>query len=147
MLHFVSGDMFRSTFDVIVNPVNCVGVMGKGLALEFKQRFPENFQHYRNVCNRRELHPGGILVYNERGQIIINAATKDDWRNPSEYVYVNNTCARIAEWCIAHPAAHTVAVPKLGCGLGGLNWIDVCHTMKSVFAYCPQNIYIFGENL
>ena len=75
MIHFVHGDLFSSKYDVIVNAVNCVGVMGKGIALSFKQKYPYNYGKYVAVCQRHELHPGEILVIQDQDQIIINAAT------------------------------------------------------------------------
>ena len=146
MLHFVSGNLFDGHYDAIVNPVNCVGVMGKGLALEFKNRYPANFVHYKDACAKRQLKAGGILVFEENGQTIINAATKYHWRNPSERTWVDANCRNIAEWCVANPDIRSVAIPKLGCGLGGLEWLDVRKIVKHHLSACPQNIYVFGED-
>ena len=88
MVNIISGNIFNSTADAIVNTVNCVGIMGKGLALNFKNRYPEMYRAYRFVCNKRQLRPGMILPYsklNDSEPLILNFAVKDHWRNPSRY--------------------------------------------------------------
>ena len=90
------GDLFGGKPSVIVNPVNVVGVMGKGLALEFRRRFPDNYRYYEAACARKELEPGGILVYGRNQEppyYIVNLATKAHWRDPSRIRYVERGMA------------------------------------------------------
>ena len=143
MIHFVQGDMFATPYDVLVNAVNCVGVMGKGLALTFRNKYPNNYTQYAQVCKSKQLRPGQIFVTDINGQIIINAATKDHWRDPSYEEWVINTIVHIATWLTLHPSVKTIAVPKLGCGLGGLDWNRIRPVMEEAFSDCPQDIYIF----
>ena len=85
MIHYVSGSLFDKPYDAIVNAVNCVGVMGKGLALEFRNRYPDNYKDYRAICLKHGLQPGRLhITHFPNEPIIINFATKDHWKNPSE---------------------------------------------------------------
>jgi O-acetyl-ADP-ribose deacetylase (regulator of RNase III) len=142
MLHYVTGDMFQPTYDAIVNTVNCVGVMGKGLALSFKQKYPDNFLAYRQFCFQHKLKPGHLFVYGT-SPIIINLATKDHWRNPSQMQYVIDGTNALAAWLRNNPQVKTIAVPKLGCGCGGLNWPEVQMLMNKILENVPQDVYIY----
>jgi len=114
------GSIFDSTADVLVCPVNCVGVMGKGLALEFKKRFPQECVTYFRVCISNQLTQGQVLP---EGRVRF-AATKNHWRDPSQIHWVEDCL-----WDIAHELYHdpkkSIAIPQLGCGCGGLEWADV----------------------
>jgi O-acetyl-ADP-ribose deacetylase (regulator of RNase III) len=120
---YVAGDIFDSDVDCIVNPVNTVGVMGGGLALEFKKRYPHMFQMYTKHCNSGALQVGRIMFYRavDDTKIICLFPTKDDWRNPSKLEFIERGLKAFTrhyqEWDIK-----SVAFPKLGCGLGGLDW-------------------------
>ena len=142
MLHYVTGDMFQPTYDAIVNTVNCVGVMGKGLALSFKQKYPDNFLAYRQFCAQHKLKPGHLFVYGT-SPIIINLATKDHWRNPSQMTYVIDGTNALASWLQNNPQVKTIAVPKLGCGCGGLNWSEVQLIMNKILKNVHQDVYIY----
>ena len=142
MLHYVTGDMFQPTYDAIVNTVNCVGVMGKGLALAFKHKYPENFTAYQQFCAKRKLKPGNLFVYGT-SPIIINLATKDHWRNPSQMKYVIDGANNLAAWLQSNPQVKTIAVPKLGCGCGGLHWPEVQLVLNDALKNVPQDVYIY----
>jgi len=127
MLDYTNGNIFDSRCQAIVNPVNCVGVMGAGLALQFKQRFPENFAAYAEACRTGALAPGRLHVFDtgaEHPRFIINFPTKRHWRDPSRIediaLGIDALNAAIAEHDI-----RSVAIPPLGAGLGGLPWPDV----------------------
>ena len=142
MLHYVTGDMFQPTYDAIVNTVNCVGVMGKGLALSFKQKYPDNFLAYRQFCAQHKLKPGHLFVYGT-SPIIINLATKDHWRNPSQMKYIIDGTNALASWLQNNPQVKTIAAPKFGCGCGGLNWSEVQLIMNKILENVPQDVYIY----
>ena len=131
------GNLFETGASVIVNPVNTVGVMGKGLALEFLRRYPENFRHYAAACARKRLKPGGILVFGPQTRApryIANLATKDHWRNPSKLEYVERGMADLALWLsqnVALKQVDSIAIPALGCGLGGLEWNEVLPVIRT----------------
>ena len=121
-------DIFESNAEAIVNAVNCVGVMGKGLALQFKNRFPENFATYKDACNRNKLQLGAVLVYDHgeavQPRFIINFPSKNHWRDPSKIDYIESGLVSLAQAIKTHNIS-SIAVPALGCGLGGLKWEEV----------------------
>jgi O-acetyl-ADP-ribose deacetylase (regulator of RNase III) len=124
VIQFVQGNLFDSNAEALVNAVNTVGVMGRGVALEFKNRFPENYLAYRAACKRDELIVGKMFVHEtnlEQPHWIINFPTKQHWRNPSKLEFVRDGLEdfiRVIEVnCIS-----SVALPALGCGTGRLEW-------------------------
>lgn len=116
------GDIFNSGCMALVNPVNCQGTMGKGLAKEFKKRFPENFKVYKSACESGRCRIGRCFGWEEKGTIIVNFPTKNEWRKPSEYEYIESGLKDMAEILRRLPYIKTVAIPALGCNLGGLDW-------------------------
>jgi O-acetyl-ADP-ribose deacetylase (regulator of RNase III)/uncharacterized protein YwgA len=129
-LTFKTGDMFQESADAIVNTVNCVGVMGKGVALEFKHRWPDNFKAYKRLCDRGELRPGKVYVHqdgdilNGQRRFLINFPTKDHWRAKSKMEFIDSGLDDfIAE--VKRLKIKSVVMPPLGCGNGGLNWTEV----------------------
>lgn len=124
IIYYDTGDIFSSTAEVIVNPVNCVGVSGAGLAAQFKDKYPDNYAVYRNACQSGILKIGSILYYQYGSRKIINFPTKLHWKNPSQLEYIDaglqDLCRIVKEYHIT-----SLAIPPLGCGLGGLQWRDV----------------------
>ncbi|WP_296280483.1 macro domain-containing protein [Pseudoxanthomonas sp.] len=130
-IRFIHGDMFKSRAEAIVNTVNCVGVMGKGVALRFRTEWPENYQAYKKACDEKWLRPGRLLVF-RRGDLLddvvprylVNFPTKVHWRNKSEISYIEDGLdALLVE--IRRLDIKSIAMPPLGCGNGGLDWRDV----------------------
>jgi len=128
MLEFVSGDIFDYNADIRVNTVNCVGVMGAGVALMFKSRYPDMFADYADACKRNEVKPGKPHVWKYSDLIsqctIINFPTKVHWKNPSEYEYIDKGLSWLRQFLI-NDENSTVTLPALGCGHGGLEWEKV----------------------
>lgn len=117
-----NGDMFKSKCEALVNPVNIKGVMGKGLALTFKTKYPAHFENYKRACQNGEMTTEKVLAYQEKGgPMIICLATKDDWRDSSKMEYISAGLDDLANQ-IKALGIRSVAIPKLGCGLGGLDW-------------------------
>lgn len=121
----ITGNIFSIDTDVIVNAVNTVGIMGGGLALQFKRKYPEMFQDYSNICLSGKLDIGSIHTYNEGGQVIVNFPTKKHWKDPSQLDYIEKGMVALNNFLVREDWVKTVAIPKLGCGLGGLDWNDV----------------------
>lgn len=127
MLTFKTGDLFKYKFlEALVNPVNCIGVSGKGLALEFKKRYPDNFVTYTNTCRRNALRPGKLVVCKRKKlpYWIINFPTKLHWREPSSIEYIEKGLDALVVF-LSKTSVRSMGIPALGCGLGGLSWVDV----------------------
>lgn len=125
---FTSGDILADPSEALVNTVNCVGVMGRGLALQFKKAWPVNFKAYAAACKRDEVQPGRMFVF-ETGQLtspryIINFPTKRHWRDKSRIEDIESGLTALVEVIVTRNI-RSIAVPPLGCGLGGLDWKDV----------------------
>lgn len=125
------GDMFAEPVEALVNTVNCVGVMGKGVALEFKNRWPANFRAYKTLCDAKDLKPGQMFVFDtnelftsEGPRYLINFPTKAHWRSKSKIEYVEDGLDALVE-VIREYGITSIALPPLGCGNGGLDWADV----------------------
>ena len=125
MITYKSGDIFTSNCQALVNPVNCVGVMGRGLALEFKEKYPENFRVYKTICGRGKMKIGRMLSIIDGGRIIVNFPTKLHWRQKSKLAYIEQGLDDLVSRTITLFSIRSIAVPALGCGLGGLDWTEV----------------------
>lgn len=120
----VEGNLFDAVAEVFVNPVNCQGVMSKGIAKEFKQRYPAMFAEYQEFCKRGDLYPGWVHVWDSQivnPCYIFNLATKDQWRASSQMKWVLSGIHKSMEM-MNHLHLKTIAMPALGCGEGHLNW-------------------------
>jgi len=128
MIRYIwGGDILKCEVEALVNTVNCVGVMGRGLALQFKNAYPENFRAYKAACDQKEVQPGRMFVY-ETGQpvprFIINFPTKRHWRDKSRIEDIEAGLVDLVR-VIREKDIRSIAIPPLGCGLGGLNWREV----------------------
>ena len=128
MIEYKRGDILKEDVEALVNTVNCVGVMGRGIALQFKKAFPGNFKAYVEACKKKELRPGSVFVFpTERlcnPHFIINFPTKRHWRNKSRLEDIEAGLVDLVR-IIEERDIRSVAIPPLGCGLGGLDWSTV----------------------
>lgn len=136
MLELTSGDILQADTEALVNTVNCVGVMGKGLALQFKKAFPANFEEYEDACEAGEVELGKMFVH-ETGQLtnpkyIINFPTKDHWRSDSRLEDIEEGMDALVA-VVERLGIKSIAIPPLGCGLGGLDWEDVRECVFTAF--------------
>lgn len=134
MIEFVKSDLLEADVDALVNAVNTEGVMGKGIALQFKKRFPDMFEAYRLACKSGEVQPGRMHVF-ERNEtsaprFIINFPTKRNWRSPSRLEDIEAGLAALVEE-VQQRGIRSIAVPALGCGNGGLDWQSVLPCLKA----------------
>ena len=141
MLRGTDQSIFDSQSPVLVNPVNCVGVMGAGLALSFKQRFPQIDAPYRKACETGELAIGRPLWISVGTRWIVCLPTKDDWRQPSTLPYVRLALRGLV---IGMRERHltSVALPAIGCGLGGLSWDDVQLEIRQAFEGSDATVWV-----
>jgi O-acetyl-ADP-ribose deacetylase (regulator of RNase III) len=128
MLSYTQGNLLESRAQALVNTVNTVGVMGKGIALMFKDRFKENFKRYAAACKNKEVQVGKMFV-TATGELdgpkwIVNFPTKKDWRAPSELEWITEGLKDLRRFIVEEGVA-SIAIPPLGAGNGGLNWPDV----------------------
>lgn len=143
MIRFVSGDMFERDFDVRVNTVNCVGVMGAGVALAFKQRYPEMFREYKRECDTERLQPGKLHTWeNLQGDRIVNFPTKRHWREMSRYEDIEAGLKALRAY-LSKLGRVSVAVPALGCGHGGLDWTRVSKMIERELDGLEAEISVF----
>ncbi len=129
-------DLFQSTADALVNPVNCVGVMGKGLAAQFKRRYPANYREYAVACCRGEVRIGSMftttLEAGGRTLHLVNFPTKGHWRDPSDLNFIRLGLADLQR-VVDDRGIRSIAIPALGCGLGGLDWPAVRELIIAAF--------------
>ena len=128
MIIYKSGDILSEDAEAIVNTVNCVGIMGRGIALQFKKAYPDNFKAYAIACKNEEVQPGRMFIF-ETGQLlnprfIINFPTKRHWRGKSRIEDVESGLEALRNEIRNHNI-QSIAIPPLGSGLGGLNWSQV----------------------
>jgi O-acetyl-ADP-ribose deacetylase (regulator of RNase III) len=148
MLRFTQGNLLDADAEALVNAVNTVGVMGKGIALMFKEAFPGNFKAYERACRSKEVQVGEMFV-TEREEMfgprwIINFPTKTHWRSPSQVDWIVKGLEDLKR-VIAEKHIKSAALPALGAGNGGLNWKDVRREIEKSLVDVPNVDFIVYE--
>jgi O-acetyl-ADP-ribose deacetylase (regulator of RNase III) len=147
MIEYVSGDFFDYNADIRINTVNCVGVMGAGVALEFKNKYPDMFKAYVKVCNEKKIEPGNPYIWEEQDLfskcVIINLPTKIHWKNPSKYEYVKKDLEWLRQYLKCKDKNCVVTLPALGCGHGGLNWSIIRNEIEYYLGDMQAKILVF----
>ncbi len=147
MIELSSGNLLEAEADALVNTVNCVGVMGKGIALQFRQAFPENYRLYAQACRRGEVQPGRMFVVPTGSLVspkyIINFPTKRHWKGKARLDYIRTGLkALVAE--VRRLGIRSIAIPPLGCGSGVLDWAQVRPLIEAAFAEVPDvHVFLF----
>ena len=142
MITYLEGDIFDSPAQVIVNTVNTVGVMGKGLALSFKKRYPNMFERYKLACDNGSLTTGKLMLFYEADHWLLLFPTKRHWRYPSKLEYIEAGLQKFVA-TYADKSITSIAFPRLGCGNGELNWDDVRPIMVKYLNNLPIPVYIY----
>jgi len=143
MIETRTGDLFDADVEALVNSVNCAGVMGRGLARQFKERFPENLRKYKNACRADDLEPGRVLVHDRGGlfydpqdsdgpRYILNVATIDHWKDRARRADVQEGIRSVARE-VEQRSIRSIAIPAIGCGYGGLAWGDIEGVIRDAF--------------
>ncbi len=147
MIKLKKGDILKQDAEALVNTVNCVGVMGRGIALQFRKAFPENFTSYEAACKRQEVQPGRMFVFDSGSfcnpRYIINFPTKRDWKHKSRMQDIENGLAALVQE-VRDRNIRSIAIPPLGCGLGGLQWAEVRPKIEAAFEALPDvKVFLF----
>ncbi|MBI5064507.1 MAG: macro domain-containing protein [Desulfatitalea sp.] len=141
MIHAADGNLLEANVEALVNTVNCVGIMGKGIALQFKQAFPENFTSYAKACKTGDVRLGRMFVYPTHSlfnpKFIVNFPTKQHWKSKSKLQDVRAGLEALIR-VVKKYEIKSIAVPPLGSGLGGLNWPDVKRLILAAFDSLPD---------
>ena len=150
MIQFKQANLLESDAEAIVNTVNTVGVMGKGIALQFKNQYPQNYKLYAAACKANEVVVGKMFVTEETSllggkKIIINFPTKTDWRKPSEYSYIENGLQDLVN-VIQEKNIKSIAIPPLGAGNGGLDWNKVKELIEQHLSNVNCEVQIYQPN-
>jgi O-acetyl-ADP-ribose deacetylase (regulator of RNase III) len=140
MIQFKQGNILEENAEALVNTVNCVGVMGKGVALQFKQAFPENFLAYKKACTAKELQPGKMFIF-PTGQLfpryLINFPTKRHWKEKSRLEDIQTGLKALVA-VVRQLEIRSIAIPPLGCGNGGLDWAEVKPLIEEAMSEIPE---------
>ncbi|NWN83879.1 MAG: macro domain-containing protein [Halomonas sp.] len=141
MVTATQGNLLEADAEALVNTVNCVGVMGKGIALQFKQAFPDNFAYYAKACKTQQVPPGKMLVFETGSMVnpkyIINFPTKRHWKSKSSLQDIEAGLGYLVAQ-IKRYRIQSVAIPPLGAGLGGLRWPEVKQLIEAAFTELPD---------
>lgn len=142
MLIYLKTSLFDSPAQVLVNTVNTVGVMGKGIALEFKRLYPKMFSEYRELCESNQFTTGMLWLFKTDNKWILNFPTKKDWRNKSKLSYIESGLKKFVA-TYQERQIKSIAFPQLGVGNGGLDWeAEVQPLMEKYLKPLPINVYI-----
>lgn len=149
MIRFTKGNLLDANTEALVNTVNTVGVMGKGIALQFKDTYPNNYRVYRNACKAGTFRTGQVLAVLDKDlkgpRWIINFPTKAHWKSPSQYRYIEDGLKALKEKLL-ELNIKSIAIPPLGCGNGGLDWESVKPLINSELADLDIEILVFEPN-
>jgi O-acetyl-ADP-ribose deacetylase (regulator of RNase III) len=151
MIQYITGNILESGAQALVNTVNTMGVMGKGIALQFKKAYPNNYKAYEKACKNNELQVGKMFVTVDSNissgeRIIINFPTKTNWKKPSEYKYIEDGLQNLVE-VIHAKKIKSIAIPPLGAGNGGLNWKKVKEIIEQKLEHLNVDIYVYEPTL
>lgn len=144
VIKYIKGDIFSSPAQVLVNTVNLDGVMGKGIAFQFKKLYPDMFKKYQMFCEKNMLDIGKLWLYKSEEKWILNFPTKRHWRNSSKLEYIEEGLKKFVA-TYKEKNITSIAFPKLGCGNGGLEWKVVKPIMDEYLKNLPIDIYIYED--
>jgi O-acetyl-ADP-ribose deacetylase (regulator of RNase III) len=150
MIHYETGNVLESPAEALVNTVNTVGIMGKGIALQFKKEFPFNARKYEEACKNGAIDIGKLLVVRDSSlatgdKVIINFPTKKDWRKPSEYSYIESGLKDLVR-VILDEKIKSIAIPPLGSGNGGLDWQKVKQILEKHLSTLLIEVFVYEPN-
>lgn len=147
MIHYVKGNLLESNAQALVNTVNTVGVMGKGIALQFREAYPANYRIYLEACRNKALHVGEMLITEDTNmmtgnKIIVNFPTKTHWKMPSEYTYIEQGLVSLRNEIVKRNI-RSIALPPLGSHNGGLDWLIVKKMIEKALTDLDCDVYLY----
>ncbi len=141
MIEITKGDLLKADVEALVNTVNCVGVMGRGIALQFKKAFPDNFKAYKKACDQGDVRIGEMFVSKTEKlyhpKYIVNFPTKNHWKGKSKKENIESGLSDLVR-VAKELNIQSIAIPPLGCGLGGLQWPDIRLLIENAFQQLPN---------
>lgn len=138
MITYKYGDLLKDDAYALVNPVNCFGVSGRGLAKQFASNFREMQKDYERACRKKEVEIGRCHVWRSQDRLIINLPTKEHWKNPSRLEWIIAGLTHLHSIIKSEPDFPSIALPALGCGNGGLNWSMVEPCIQTLASELPE---------
>lgn len=148
MIKLTQGDILKADAEALVNTVNCVGIMGRGIALQFRKAFPENFKAYEAACKSHQVQPGKMFIYDlnclYNPRFIINFPTKRHWKHKSSIDDIKSGLVDLID-AVQQYQIRSIGIPPLGCGLGGLNWSEVRPLIMEAFQCLPEVAVLLFE--
>ncbi|HIX53945.1 MAG TPA: macro domain-containing protein [Candidatus Sphingobacterium stercoripullorum] len=150
MIRYIKGNLLESKAQALVNTVNTVGVMGKGIALQFKKQYPNNFKSYARACKNNEIKIGKLFITEESSLLtgnktIINFPTKTTWKLPSKYEYIEKGLLALVQ-AINQKGIKSIAIPALGAGNGGLKWSEVKQLISKHLSEIDCEVWVYEPN-
>ncbi len=144
MLKIVTGDIFESDTQTIVNTVNCVGAMGKGIALAYKKRYPEMYIQYKDLCNKKLIDVGKLWLYKTEEKWVLNFPTKKHWRDNSKIEYLELGLQKFLEE-YENKGITSISFPLLGASNGGINPKISLDIMNKYLTQCKIDVFIYDN--
>ncbi|XCN73275.1 MAG: macro domain-containing protein [Candidatus Electrothrix aestuarii] len=142
---FVQGDLFDyDGLDAVCHGCNCAGAMGKGIALEFRKRYPAMYSEYKQKCQDNKFDIGDVFTWKENSLIIFNLGTQKTWRTKATLTAIEISVTEMLQLAI-HMKISKIGVPRIGAGLGGLSWIDVKKLLVEIADNYPVELVVFEE--
>jgi len=146
MISYHQGDLLSANVDALVNAVNTVGVMGKGIALAFKKQFPDNYRQYAAACAQNQLHVGEVFITQNGGFVgpkwIVNFPTKQHWRDPSQLQWIVDGLQSLKKFIITSQVK-SIALPALGAGNGGLSWPAIRELIELALSDLQADVHVY----
>ena len=144
MIEFVKGDLFADkSLDAIGHGVNCAGAMGKGIALEFRRRWPAMYEAYKKQCTSNRFAPGDVFVWDADGLVIFNLATQKSWTSSASIPSIWRSVTEMLRIAEHERQLSRIGIPHIGAGLGGLNWNDVKATLVDTATESKVTLVVF----
>ena len=140
--HELRGDLFAAHLPAIGHGVNCAGRMARGIAVEFASRWPDMYRYYQDICEGGALHPGDVMPWHAPGIVVFNLATQEHWRKNATLEAISRSVQKAMD-IAHHEGIRKLGIPRIGAGLGGLDWADVSAVIKPIAHDHPVALMVY----